>query len=562
MKRTIFTLVGFVFLSSITFVSCIDKLFGDDSNSGGEDGMSPYRTVTDSTFYYRDGAISKMYSFYDSEAKPVREIILEYDADGNIITNQEGTYSYKKYIRLSDEYLDADYSITYNNNGLRENTKTEVVNSVQGNSYSSIVRKEYVYHDGKWLLINENYMQRDKRNNYVYNGKDVKYGIYNGEIIVVSRSESEQTQDSSGEVINTSNSYSKSCTYDNTNSGGIYSRGRSYIIRSIGNGSWSRSIRSWDAKGRQLRYNSWRSNDSINWEEYIMSDIYEYVYKDDAQGNLVEEIRKDVDGNDLSKIIWVYDSKNRLLKEQCFVRSDKEKDLVLDTSVDYKYSESSKLISIEINTSVVINYSGSGYVIGYRGLGLPQRLPVNESGKIIGFFSSIDGYPIGDYRSPELIGAKCIITCDSNGYPVRETLYKTDSDGNLVENGRCNIEYDLNGNLLSYVVKQLEDGEWKEVISQQSTYDSDGHQLSSYSKSVGTGSGQTYKSGYPYTYISYTSKIESESRMRAEYNTLGYNSYYYSGSSRHEHRVYSDGQIEDIDSEVWQEQFYSTIKVN
>ena len=526
MKRTVLTLVGFVFLSSIAFVSCKDNLLDGDGDSKGEGEVSPYRTVQDSVFMYRDGKLSsKSYYYYDSDGTPVRQLNMQYDTEGNLTVNQEGTYTYKSYRNNHTEYV-----ILWNNNGLKDDAKEEYKN-VRSDNNSSNSRKNYVYHDSKWILVNENYSESNKK---VSKGNSASYAMYNGEMIIVSSSKTERKYNSSGmassyEYI----SYRKDCYYDNTSS---YSSNDLRIIQEVYRESWNKQTTTYDSKGRTLKNTNWTSVDSINWTE--SSEVF--TYKEDSKGNEVERIRKE-DGSNDYKYTWAYDKKNNILKEQHFNWSESDLDFILQSSVDYTYSASGKLISVEINSES-------------NNISIPQTPSRDESDRVIYGFNRMGGMYIGG--SGRISGARCSITCDANGYPVMETLYEKDSDGNMVEIGRCDLAFDSKGICLRYVVEQLEDGEWKEVASQsqQITYDSNGNIMSQHSNSS-----STYY--YSSTWYSYSVFQESESISKTEYNSLGYMSYRYYKSTSHSHYEYSTGQVNDSSYESVTEYYYSTIKV-
>ena len=109
MKRTVIALVGLSVLMFFTFVSCEDKLLDDSKGSEDNIEVSPYRTLQDSMFYYRDGKLqSANYAFYDSIGRRIKTLGLGYDNEGNLIMNQEVTFFSEG---NKNKYMDASLTV-------------------------------------------------------------------------------------------------------------------------------------------------------------------------------------------------------------------------------------------------------------------------------------------------------------------------------------------------------------------------------------------------------------------------------------------------------------------
>lgn len=524
MKRTVITLVGLSVLMFFPFVSCVDKLLDDNKGSEGNTEESPYRTLQDSSFYYRDGKLQHaFYSFYDSIGNCVKALNLYYDNEGNLIMNVETTYSYEENKRVIYSY--------YNYYGLKDDVKYVCERSGSGINYIETY-KYYAYHEDNWILTYEGFSQRDNNMNV---NTQLQYALYNGEMIVVKRSKTKQTYNSvsGAQSLYETENYNKSCLYSNL----VYSLSSSDfgIIGSIIGETWNKSTTRYDERGNTVENIRLTSNDSITWNESKSKSDYRY----DSFGNMIEAINKE---NDIytNKHTWSFDNKNRLLKEVYSVWSESESDFVVDYSIKHIYSKAGILAAAEL-------YSKS------RNIRLPQMKKTDiVNGEWVRERFSIS-YASGGMSNNA--GTKCTITCDSNGNPASEFLYRLDSEGNLEEIGRCSLVYNSNGTNYSYVVEMLENGDWIETEKSQRTasFDANGNQLNSYSYLYS-------KSTNNYGFYSFSVQ-ESESRQENRYNELGYISYSSSSSISNTCYVYSDGREEKSSSESKYEYYYTTIKV-
>lgn len=531
MKRDLFILMGLGLLMCATFGSCEDKEIDKEDGSGaGKEGSGEiYRNVQDSILYYTDGKLSsKRNTYYDSDGKVIRELTLGYDTNGNLVTNQEGTYTYNKYSYDTEN----DYTIVYDNHGLMYDTKTEFCYKGSGNNSTS-TRKIYALIDNEWIFSSEYF---NERNDIMSKNRSISYGYIDGQRIIISSSSNEYSKDpleSTSTSINIS--YTGKYTVDR-NAPGYTTSSNVYIpIQSLNGGSWRRITYIYDADGRQLESLAQESNDSIEWQ-----DVKRVEDKYDSKGKILEE--KQTGDGIIYKYSFTYDSMDNLLKEECFRKTGNDEDYVLCKNVNYSFSAAGKRMAIEF-----ISISND--------IALPRLLGKDTSSGIT-FLTS------GNAITPLALGmsgnnpdsTKCSITCDINGYPSSEILYRQDTDGNWVECGRCTIKYDSDGKCLSYVVRMLENGTWIETASMQSTYDSKGNTLEQYVRTIST-------SFYPEGMNPRSISIETESTTKNEYNSLGYISYKIISFIRKQHFVYSNGENEVRPSETKQEVFYSTIKV-
>ena len=526
MKRTVITLVGLSVLMFFTFVSCEDKLLDDNKGSEEDMEVSPYRTLQDSMFYYRDGKLQQAnYYYYDSIGNCVKA--LDYDNEGNLIRNQEVTF-----------FSEGNKNITYyNNNGLKDDIKFVRERSGSGVNYIETY-KYYAYHEGNWILTYEGHSQRDNNSQI---GNTVQYAMYNGEMIVVRRSKTKRTYNSvsGAQSLYEIEEYNKYCYYSNSDDPFRISANEFGIIGSIEQETWNKSTTRYDERGNTVENIRLTSNDSITWNESKSKSDYRY----DSFGNMIEAINKE---NDIytNKHTWSFDNKNRLLKEVYSVWSESESDFVVDYSIEYRYSSAGILAAAEL-------YSKSSNIR------LPQmkRTGIVNGESVRSIFSIPYGLGGGFGGMSNNAGAKCSITCDSNGNPAREVLYRLDSEGNLEEVGRCSLVYDSNGTNYSYVVEMLENGDWIETEKSQRTasFDANGNLLNFYSYLYS-------KSTNNYGFYSFSVQ-ENESRTENRYNELGYISYSSSSSISNTCYVYSDGREEKRSSESKQETYYTTIKV-
>lgn len=502
MKRNVFVLIGLVILANVSFTSCED-LLSDDNKNSREDTEHYYRTVQDSLFFYRNGILQQAnYYYYDSTGYQTRSLNLTYNDNGILIQKQENSY-----------YTDGDKNISFTNNyGSKLDTRTVTESSGSGNDRSNS-RKTYTYYLGKQILTNENISQKNIQRN-------IQYAIYNGQSTIVSMTETKITYYSPSNIQAEieSISFNRNCSYED-----YVNR---LIITSLGNKSWTKEIIRNNTQGQITERIALSSVDSITWNE-----TRRYEYKYDSNGNTIEYLYK-TNGSVYSKNLWTYNNNNQLLKEEYYVWSDSERNLILNASAHLTYSETGKLATIEIN-SVSNN------------INLTQTiLPIIYTNT-----NSILTYSIGTMSVYS--GSKCSITCDPNGFPASEILYRLDSSGRPEEFGRCTLIYDSNGTCLSYVAEILENNEWKEIRKNRLTLDSRGNTLSSYSYSY------NFNDGYNTSFTD-----ETESTQENRYDELGYISYSISLNKSHRHTIFHyNGSEQDNDTETKREVYYTTIKI-
>lgn len=524
MKRTAFGLIGLSVLMSLALVSCEDKLTNDDNKSSGEGQgeESQYRTVQDSVFTYYNGQLqSVQYQFFDSTGNIIRDLKKRYDNDGSLTINSETYYIY------SDED-GRNYTSYTNNHGFSCDRKVEF-NIIGSDNNVNSTQKEYVNYEGEWLLVRENYSQRDRNAGL---RRSISYGLYNNNLIVLSRSEAKTTYNSVTGMISRQETDSYNSNYFRTSD--------ITIIESILSlrGIWTREIINYDSDGRSLSSLRMQSSDSIDWKEEAKSE-YKYDYK----GNMIIEELSYI--NEKSRNLWTYDNNNRLLKEEYYEWSEKDSKYILCGNVNYiySYSASGVLAAVEINSES-------------NSISLPIII---EDGKMPSILDRRRSMSAATSQTRQPAGAKCSIICDSNGNPTSETLYCFDSEGNLAEYGKCKLEYDSKGNCLNLNYVVVDD---RNKVENRRTFDSWGNLLTSYNYSYNFSTrSDSYYSYNGYLTITYTSEAETESRQENRYDELGFISYSYSSSKSHTHYVSSNGRDEENNSDSRQEVYFSTIKV-
>ncbi len=564
MKRTLFALVVFF----VAFISCKDKpvVLAKDGNSEEGIEQNPFLSVPDSAFYYEynsDGSYSaqKIYYYYDTEGKEIKRFST-IDKDGILTKNQEMTFNYKSYWSNANGY-DYDYTVYCNNNGLDEDTKTENKRSGSDGKHISY-QKEFKYHDGKWLLMKESSSQQNSGRYYT---RVISYDLYNGEIIVVSRSERTSTLFSNNTRSVSESTYQRPSLYSYTN-GGVR-------VNVYGDeGRWTRNIINYDAAGRLLERSSFTSNDSINWIEGPGE-----KYKYDSNGNKLESMLYGYDFGNYkicckfnshnkltlqeyyewsetekvfvpdSKIEYAYNGQNRLVSEQYYVWSQKETAYYLQKKALYSYTSIGSLSSIVVN-SVTNDISPSNMPLLAKIFGYNTNVGVSFKNSAVSWDSNVD-YIFDNsikisYTLSERITldgcARCTIECDSNENPTSEIFYKLDEDNKLVEFLRCSFDFDSNGNCVQYEIKNLVDGSWSDLKTCSSSFDSNNNRLSEFMTTSTVDSSYydyydngNLKSGYIINYN------ESESTLRATYDSFDMN-YYFSSSIDKSHSFYPNGQ--------------------
>ena len=526
MRRTVFTLIGLSVLMCFPFVSCEDKLTDDKKNSGEEiEGEGSYKTVQDSVFFYSNGKLQRVqYQFFDSIGNIIRGLNKSYDNYGSLILNSETNYIYSDADRRN-------YTSYTNNHGLSCDRKVEFnINNVNR------TQKEYVNYGGEWLLVRENISQRD-RNAVV--SKTISYGLYNNNLIVLSRSESKTTYNSVTGVISGQETDSYKSNYRASGSNSDIT-----IIDAILSESWTREIGNYDSDGRQLNYLKMKSSDSIDWKEEGKSE-----YKYDSNGNEIEYLYEESMRHLSMHYLWTYDNENKLLKEEYYEWSETKRNYILfcNANYSYTYSASGVLAAVEINSE---SNCISLPIVIHDG-----RIRSNFSGAL----RTTSAIPSTSTYAPA--GAKCSIICDSNGNPASETLYRLDSEGKMVEYGKCTLEYDSKGICLNW---NYEIGDDYNDYKEERTNDSRGNLLTSYNYNhIFDSISDTYNTPNGSFTITHSHERETESRQENRYNELGFISYSFSSSKNYTHIYdYSDGR-EDMEnnSESRQEVYYSTIKV-
>ena len=506
MKKATFAFVGL--LACVLSVSCEDKFLDDEKKNSPENSDSDsFKSVLDSSFVYVDGKLNKeARNFYTQSGLVEKAINKVYNRDGSLKTNDEAVYTY------SDSKGD-NYVCISSSNGV-ELKKEEIYYS--GNTATHVSNKKgYVKHGGDWFLRTNLYVKTENYRGYGYN---FSYMIYNGQRIPVQRIVLIDSQDdpATGKML-----YMERINY-NVNYSTDPSDPDGLTISALGNGSWRKTIQRYNSKGETLYKENLASDDSITWN--CRGGI---ETKCDIKGNIVYVGHFSGDGEKYGKTYTTYTDDYRFISSYYYDFKNNEADSVLSTYKRFYYSNAGVLDSAEMVYEM--------NMIAF----LPLEMSHIESDIYLGVGQSNAG------------GAKCVIQFDANGNPVSEKLYRMDDNGEIDNTARVHstLTYDSDGRRTGYVVNVLVDGNWVEIESANSVYDSQGRELSSHVTYTGLPEGAACLKSemVPSSYARY------ESSSRKEYDSYGNVSHVID----EEFVTKTNGR--DVISKT--EEFYSTIKV-
>ena len=506
MKKTTFAFVGL--LACVLSVSCEDKLLDDEKKNSPENSDSDsFKSVLDSSFVYVDGKLNKeARNSYTQSGLVEKAINKVYNRDGSLKTNDEALYTY------SDSKGD-NYVCISSSNGV-ELKKEEVYYS--GNIATHVSNKKgYVKHGGDWFLKTNLYVKTENYRGYGYN---FSYMIYNGQRIPVQRIVLIDSQDdpATGKMLYMERiNYIANYSTDPSDPDGL-------TISALGNGSWRKTIQRYNSKGETLYKENLASDDSITWNCRGGMET-----KCDIKGNIVYVGHFSGDGEKYGKTYTTYTDDYRFISSYYYDFKNNGADSVLSTYKRFYYSNAGVLDSAEMVYDM--------NMIAF----LPLEMSHIESDIYLGVGQSNAG------------GAKCVIQFDANGNPVSEKLYRMDDNGEIDNTARVHstLTYDSDGRRTGYVVNVLVDGNWVEIESANSVYDSQGRELSSH--------------------VTYTGLPEGAACLKSEMVPSSYAQYEF--SSRKEYDSY--GNVSHVIDEEFvtktngrdviskTEEFYSTIKV-
>ena len=510
MKKATIAFIGV--LACVLSVSCEDKLLDDEKKNSPENSdADSYKSVLDSSFAFVDGILeSEARIFYTQNGLEQRIIKKTYKPDGSLDTNDETAYTYsddegRNYVRItSKKGIETDKEEAFYSGTNVGNRVTET--------------RKYVKHGDGWFLKANMFI---KIENYVGNGYNVVYGLYNGQRVAIQRyvidTELDPVTGKTLDMVRTI--YNPSYTPDRSDPEGL-------TVSSLGKGSWRKTIEKNNSQGRTLYKEELGSDDSITWDSWAITEA-EY----DLKGNLVYEVLSSYGKTDGKKYVK-YSDDYKFISSYSYDFKNNGADSVLAVSREHYYSEAGLL------DSVVIIYEDN----------VICELPLNKK--------DIESDIYMGFGQNEASGAKCVIQFDANGNPVSEKLYRMDSNGDIA-NAACiysTLTYDAEGRCIGYAVSVSVNGEWARIETGSGVYDSQGREQSSHVVYTGLPDGMAGLTSerLPSYYTRY------ESSVRNEYDSFGNISYKvkeesYTRAGRYGGTPWS-GNIKT-------QEFYSSIKV-
>lgn len=513
MKKTVLNLLGVALMAIVSFVSCEkEQLSGENEkrNDPEKNKVEWNVCVSDSVMYYRDGNLSfKRINEYDSLGKPQKCVEYGYDKNGVLIGCETTDYYYR-----STSFGHIEYS-TYSHFNDRENSyRWDITEYGSGKSVTR-TEKKYYNKDGEWLYFGVSYYKRENDHKQTLFSD---YVIFEGEMTLTYRIDSTIVYVAGTDSIIELevNTYLRRPKYDVNDEDEMTA---TFLAAPV----WTRTVMKKNADGRVLENSMLSSNDSVNW--YGSRRTYEYVVNE--KGDLEQVIMKLNDEN-YSKQTVTY-CNDLIVKEDVFTWSTKDSAYVLAGTLDVYRNESDKIDSVVIlSSSNSINPSQ-----------LPLAKGTNASIISSAYFSEIlQTVEIGN-------GSKCVMVYDDNGNLKSEILYKKVGANVFEEIAICTLDADFqNRSYFGYLVKKLDNGQWRDIKFERDTYNSDGKLLTcirciwNYMPGIVTESTDEYE----YTYDSY-----------------GNNKYYRYHQSTHG-EVNVNGQTNTSDSDYEEKWYNSTIK--
>ena len=514
MKKATFAFIGL--LACVLSVSCEDKLLDDEKKNSPENSDSDsFKSVLDSSFTYVDGMLEKeTRKYYTQNGLEERTINKTYNSDGSLNTNEESVYTY------SDSKGD-NYVCISSSNGV-ELKKEEASYSGKSGTYVTNTKK-YVKHGGEWFLKSQVYVNTENYRGYGYN---ISYMIYNGQRVPVDRVALIDAQEDpvTDKLLYLEKTYySANYRTDPTDPDGL-------TLSSLGGGIWRKRIERSNSDGNTLYREDLLSTDSVIWRSTGGTET-EY----DKNGNLVSERYFSGDGKTEGIRYNKYSDDKFMSSSYCDLGNG-EGDSVWSTSKVFHYSDAGVLDSAEF----FFDYNMAG------------RFPIDLTRVMSDIYLGLGKNGV--------LGTKYVVLFDSNGNPVRETLYQKDENGEMKNTAcaYCTMTYDSNGRMTGYMVYVSVNGEWVQIETGNRVYDSQGKELSSHVCYTGIPEGADVldSDAIPSKYSQY------ESNGIAEYDSYGNLSYKKKEESYSMTYInFEDGNLNERSCSEKTEEFYSTIKV-
>ena len=241
--------------------------------------------------------------------------------------------------------------------------------------------------------------------------------------------------------------------------------------------------------------------------------------------HLLEETEINDGVNDTKRVV-TYAENGLKEKVDYYVWSENDKAFEFIGSAKYVRLESGQM------DSLIINCNSNRLT--------PLRLPVE--GDMYGMvpMSFVENRLIrGDKTC-----SRCLIKCDSNGNPIKETMYREQPDGTEELIAEATRKLNDQGIFLEYEVKLNDQGAWTVILASKRTYDSEWRVLNTYDMVLDS-----------------TEDLESEymTETRREYDSFGNSSYSY----RHSHSIRKkelNGKQLEVEVDEVEEVYYSTIE--
>ena len=300
-------------------------------------------------------------------------------------------------------------------------------------------------HGGEWFLKSEVYVNTENYRGYGYN---ISYMIYNGQRVPVDRValiDAQEDPVTDKLLYSEKTNYSANYRTDPTDPDGL-------TLSSLGGGIWRKRIERSNSDGNTLYKEDLLSTDSVIW---LSSGGTETEY--DKNGNLVCERYFSGDGKTEGIRYNKYSDDKFMSSSYCDLGNG-EGDSVWSTSKVFHYSDAGVLDSAE----AFFNYNMAG------------RFPIDVNHLLNDIYMGV-----GDNC---VLGAKYVALFDSNGNLVSEKLYQVNENGEMQKTAcaLCTMTYDSAGRCTGFTVYVSVNGEWVEVETGNTVYDSQGRELSSH----------------------------------------------------------------------------------
>lgn len=506
MKKTVLNLTVLALMAIVSLVSCDKEQLSVPEPAPDKSKTVINVSVIDSMISTKNGLPTLCQrNSYDSLGRPSRSVRYRYN-NGVLTDSAVYTYDYDKYEKDCFEFT--QYTCVNGDNNIKRVIK-------RYGTGKDITRTAQVYYDadGQWLIIESSY---SKRENDMIVSKNERYGILDGQRVLISRHDSTIVfyagTDSVSNLV--ASSYTRQVEYDKNDILNI-------CLKRLGKGVWVNSETEIDSKGSVLRMYSALSSDSITWteSEYVRDLVF------NVNGDLLEETEINDGVNDTKRVV-TYAENGLKEKVDYYVWSENDKAFEFIGSAKYVRLESGQM------DSLIINCNSNRLT--------PLRLPVE--GDMYGMvpMSFVENRLIrGDKTC-----SRCLIKCDSNGNPIKETMYREQPDGTEELIAEATSKLNDQGIFLEYEVKLNDQGAWTVILASKRTYDSEWRVLNTYDMVLDS-----------------TEDLESEyiTETRREYDSFGNSSYSY----RHSHSIRKkelNGKQLEVEVDEVEEVYYSTIE--